>query len=177
MRVVGGLREEFQDRIGFRLSIRLAWDAVQVGQDWDAVTDGFRRWISDDAASLPDGRHKLASARDIPFPFTVHKQTDRPPGVYFGRIAPEDNALPERVRARINDKADKLRPYKVEGYTTVLLLESGDIALMSEGLLVRAIASAYPQGCPSHLDQLWYVDTSVPESPPVFRELTDRLGT
>ena len=59
-------------------------------------------------------------------------------------------------------KAEKLEPYRTRGKRTVLLLDSGDIALMSVDKLVAAIRARFQTGLPDGVDELWYADTSVP---------------
>jgi hypothetical protein len=44
----------------------------------------------------------------------------------------------------------------------VLLVESEDIALMNEAKMLAAVRTAFADGPPSGVHQLWYVDTSIP---------------
>jgi hypothetical protein len=174
MQVVRGLRQELQPLVHVRLTIGLDWTAVHPGQDWPAIRAAFRSWIVEKAHRLADGDHAMSGVPGIPFGFRAEKESDRPPRVVFRRTAPDDDSLPERVRDLVSRKADKLESY-AGGYVTVLLLESSDLALMNRTLLVNAIARAFADGLPSHLDEVWYADTSVPEGPPIFRELTPRI--
>jgi len=65
----------------------------------------------------------------------------------------------------------KLAGYQSTGKITVLLVESSDIALMSEGMMLDAIRQACPGGLPTGVDQLWYADTSIPDEIE-FRDFT-----
>lgn len=172
MRVVRGLKDEFKARISFRLRITVCWESIQVGQDWIALRSRFKGWIRYEAGRLPDGKHKIEEAPGIPFPFWVEKQSNRPPGVFFARFAPTDTSLPQRVRKLFDEKVSKLKPYKDEGYTTVLLVESSDLALMNRSILVQAVSEAYRSGLPASVDQIWFADTSVPAHEPVFSDIT-----
>jgi hypothetical protein len=78
------------------------------------------------------------------------------------RIAPDDATLATRLAAQMKRKAKKLEPYRSDGKITVLLLDSGDIALMNEEKLKDAVVATFPQGLPDGVDELWYADTSVP---------------
>ena len=65
----------------------------------------------------------------------------------------------EKVIADIdNTKAKKLKKYKDLGKTTVLLIESNDIALMDiQGWkILNAIRAAYPFGLPIGINEIWY---------------------
>ena len=173
--VVDGLRAEFEDRITYRLRIVLCWESIRVGQDWDAIRAAFRRWIAIDSLRLPDGKQKIKDAPGIPFPFFVEKDNHRPPGVFFSRREPKDSTLPDRIRERMVDKVSKLAPYRTLGHTTVLLLESPDLALMNPDILIDAIKKAFPSGLPAGLDRVWFADTSVPECGPVFCEISTEI--
>lgn len=72
-------------------------------------------------------------------------------------------------------KGAKLAKYQEPGTTTVLLVENGDIALMNDGKMLDAIRNAYPDGLPPGVDQLWFVDTSISDSPQ-FRDFSADLS-
>jgi hypothetical protein len=78
------------------------------------------------------------------------------------RIAPDDATLAQRLESQMVRKADKLKPYRAAGMRTVLLLDSGDIALMNIERLVDAVRSKFPSGLLEGVDELWYADSSVP---------------
>jgi hypothetical protein len=171
MQTVGGLEQELQGKLPFRLSIALDYAAVTKGQDWAAIPERLKSWLTKEAARLADGRHVLDSILGIPFQLHVRKASGRPPGVFFGRFAPGDDTLPDRIREQLDRKAKKLAKYQRIGKTTVLLIENDDIALMNERKLLDAIQEAYPGGPPAGVDQIWYVDTSIP-SEVEFRDFT-----
>ena len=102
------------------------------------------------------------------------KSSSRPAGLFFGRFEPADDTLPDRIRVAVERKARKLAPYRATGLTTVLLVESSDIALMHDGKMLEAIRMAFPRGIPSSVDRVWYADTSIPEDI-AFREFTQHL--
>ena len=67
------------------------------------------------------------------------------------------------MRDHLSRKASKLKPYKAEGFRTILLLESDDIALMDESIMLDGIRRAFSQKLPDGVDEIWYADTSIPE--------------
>ena len=75
---------------------------------------------------------------------------------------PDNTDLLNRVKKLFDRKARKLRKYQNLGKTTVLLVESNDIALMDiQGwILLKAVREAYPFGPPIGVDKIWYVDTA-----------------
>lgn len=175
MRVVGGLEEELP-RLPYRLNITLEYDAITTGQNWAVIRKALKTWIIKNSPWLPDGRHTLENFPGIPFRLRVSKQSDRPPRIIFGRIAPENGSLPARIRHHLAEKGKikKLAPYQDRGFITVLLIESEDIALMNDAKMLDAIGTAYPDGFPSSVDEIWFADTSIP-SGIEFRNFTDRL--
>jgi hypothetical protein len=174
MRAAGGLEQDLPRKPPFRLSITLAYEAVTKGQNWAAIRQELKSWITSDAPRLADGRHVLDDVPGVPFRLRVTKASNRRPGVFFARWQPEDDTLPERIREQFDRKAEKLAKYHRPGATTVLLVENDDIALMNEWKMLAAIREAYPSGPPPGVDQIWYADTSIPNEIE-FREFTPEL--
>jgi hypothetical protein len=171
MRAAGGLEKELP-KPPYRLNITLKYDAITLRQDWAVIREDLKTWIIEDSPQLLDGRHTLENLPGIPFRLQVTKQTGRPPRIIFGRIAPEDESLPDRIRQQLDSKIMKLAPYKAHGLITVLLIESDDIALMNDSKMLNAIRSAYPQGLPPGIDKIYYLDTSIPTEME-FRDFTE----
>jgi hypothetical protein len=159
LRVVGGLERE--PALPFRLNVTLEYDAVTKGQDWLAVGLALKTWLENEAPPLAAGRSIVENPPGMPFRLDVWKSSDRPPGVFFARYAPEDNTLAARVRAALDRKAAKLSRYHGLGMTAVLLVENDDIALMSTKKMIEAIRAA---GLPAGVDQVWYADTCIPRA-------------
>ena len=174
--VVGGIREELAGKVPFRLRITVQWSAVRKGQDWAAIRQVLKAWILAESPSLVDGRHVIDddAIPGVPFGLLVRKASARPPGIIFGRTEPHDAAFPARIRKQLDEKAAKLAKYRPEK-TTILLVESNDIALMNESILLGAIKGAYSHALPPGVDQVWYADTSVPEGEVVFMDFTPDL--
>lgn len=158
MKVVDGIERELV--ISFRLRISIEYTAVKKGQDWNAIRQKLKNWISTQSPRLSDG----SNVKDVPgIPFRLHisKDSNRPPSILFYRFIQPAGTLPTRIKTQFDRKAKKLLNYKPDK-TTVLLVESDDIALMSESLIQSAILDVYPKGPPSGVAQIWYVDTSIP---------------
>jgi hypothetical protein len=162
MKAVGGIEKELPKKVSFRLRITIEYTAVKKGQDWDAIRKGLMNWIRNHSPHLTDGRHVLNGVPGVPFKFYVTKVSDRPPGIFFYRTMPPDETLSTRVKMKCDEKAEKLLKYKPHK-TTVLLIESDDIALMNEMTIRDAIQKAYPKGPPPGVDHIWYADTSIPD--------------
>lgn len=164
MRAAGGLEDEIQNKPPFRLRIGLEYHAVTKGQDWSAIREALRTWINKESPRLPDGRHVLENVPGVPFRLYVTKARDRAPGIFFARFEPQDDSLSERIKEQFERKARKLAKYKRLGLTTILLVENKDIALMNEIKMLQAIRAAYPAGPPHGVDEVWFVDTSIPSA-------------
>ena len=164
LQAVGGLRQELSNKCPFRLSISIEYRAITKGQDWGVIRQGLKNWITNEVARLMDGRHILDDIAGVPFRLHVRKASDRPPGVFFARFTPDDDTLPNRIRAQFDRKAKKLERYQSLRKKTVLLVENEDSALMNEGKMLDAIQEAYSGGRPPGVDQIWYADTSIPDA-------------
>ena len=170
-RVTQGLSEEFSDQISFRLTINFYDGSIMRGRDCKKIRQAFKNWISEekDNPRLAEGPNWINNVPGIPFRFHVIKKYDLSAGVRFGRFPPDSTNLPCRIKNILDRKIEKLKKYKDLGKTTVLLIESNDIALMDiQGRTVLdAIRKAYPFGLPIGIDEIWYVDTA---------ELPDMIG-
>jgi hypothetical protein len=174
IRAAGGLEQELPSTLPFHLRITLEYKAVTKGQDWTAVRAALKSWITNQATHLTDGRYVLDSIPGVPFRLNVTKASNRRPGVLFARFEPDDTTLPDRIQVQFDRKAKKLAQYP--GKIRILLIENDDIALMNALKMLDAIQTAYPTGLPPGVDQIWYVDTSIPSPSEIeFRDFTSDL--
>jgi hypothetical protein len=74
----------------------------------------------------------------------------------------DDADLPDRLRLGVERRASKLLKYQWAGKTTILLIESDDIALRNGLTMLEALRVAFPDGVPGGIDQIWHLDTSIP---------------
>ena len=165
MQVIDGLEEELSSQLSFQLRVTLDYNAVTKKQDWKAIRGALKRWIIKESPRLEWG-HQVKNVPGIPFKLDVIKDgpLDFPPRLVFYRFEPHDNTLPDRIKKLSDRKAKKLAKYQGLGKTTVLLIESYDIALMNPKKMLCGIRGAYPNGPPSGVDEIWYADTSIPDN-------------
>jgi hypothetical protein len=173
-RVVQPLEDRFRNVLPFRLRLIFPYEGIVKGQDWNAIQLALANWVVNEASGLVDGTHHIRVPA-IPFEFRATKDSDGRPGLVFVRIDPGDTTLSERLFAQLSRKAAKLHPYKASGKTTVLLVDSSDIALMSHEKTFEAVQAAFSEGAPEGVDQLWYADTSI-EPDLEFWDLTSALS-
>ena len=173
-KVVGNLEGEISPQLTFRLRVRFDNDAVASGQDWAAIQSALKTWILGDAREVTEAQRVDVEIPGVPFPASVLRSSNEPPGLVFSRLAPAESGLSDRVRATIERKAEKLAKYHGPGRTTILLVESEDVALMSYGSFLQSVGEAFPEGLPASVDELWFADT-YPAGPPQFHEVTADL--
>jgi hypothetical protein len=171
IQVVKALEDEFDANLPFRLSLTFPYEAIQSGQDWAGISDALRVWILNDAPKLAMGMHNVRGVAEIPFEFHVTKKSSNRNGLLFGRFAPNDHTLPNRLREKLAQRVHKLARYKNKGKNTILLVESDDIALMNDGIMWDGLMAAYPKGMPEGVDEIWFADTSIPEDI-IFTDMT-----
>lgn len=163
MQVIDGLEQKFSNKLSFSLQITLEYGAITTQQDWKAIRQALKNWIITDTPHLPDEHYVLDNIPGIPFKLHVNKEIDSSLGVRFGRFAPNDNTLANRIKTQCDRKARKLAKYQGAGKTTILLIESYDIALMHPSIMLQGIRGAYPNRLPPGVDKIWYADTSIPD--------------
>lgn len=174
MQVVGGLGKELNASIPFHLSITVDYQAIRKRQRCPDIRNSLKTWIITHASQLKDGCHDFNDVAGVPFSLHIEKVTGLCPGIYFALSAPSDHTLVNRVKEQLDRKAKKLLKYQHKNMITVLLVESDDIALMTESKMWATVQKAYPDGPPSGADQLWYADTSIPEEI-LFRNFTAHI--
>jgi hypothetical protein len=174
LKAVGGLKVELATELKYRLNIVLHYDAIKVGQNWSQIRKNMKNWVTTNSPALPDGTHIIRGESGIPFEFKVIKVSDRRPGLYFKRYDPNDGSLTARVKVHLKKKAHKLKPYQENKYTTILLVESNDIALMNESIMLNAIRRGFNGEIPDGVDQVWFADTSISEDI-FFSDFTEEI--
>lgn len=160
-KAVGGLEAEVQGYVSSHLSIATRYDAVAIKQDWIAIRAAVRRWIQEQSDKLDVGRSEIV-IDGVPFPVIAWKRLDMPAGIHFSRLVDDSlETLAVSSAPLIERKAKKLASYRDAGKTTVLLLESDDIAMMNHIKMHDALNEAFSSVWPSGVDQIWYADTSL----------------
>jgi len=173
MQVVGDLELELKSKFPYYVRLIIPYEGIKKGQDWLKIKETFRNWLLENTDKLPESVvHMFENIQDIPFKFWVKKDKNRHHGLYLARTSPTDDSLPDRIKELFDRKAEKLHNYKNKSYTTILLVESDDIALMNEVYLITSICKAYKGKLPNCIDQIWYADTTI-ENELEFRELTE----
>jgi hypothetical protein len=133
------------------------YELVQVGSDWQSSLIILAHWALLTSPNLPDGPH------EIPIPntglgCTAFKDSTRPAKIVLYRPAPNDDTLPDRVGEQIARKMKKISACKADGHTTVLILETQDVALMNQYKMLEAVRTSIGGIMPKGLDQLWYAE-------------------
>jgi hypothetical protein len=142
----------------YELIICSEYDAVKKGQDWSAIRNALKTWITQEVPRLADGEYDFDSLPGIPFALRVEKSMGGSPGIYFLRRLPENkDSLPSRICEHLSfrRKIQKLVPYKKDGFTIVLLIEGN----LTRNQMLHALKLAFPDGLDPDLDELWYVLT------------------
>jgi hypothetical protein len=171
--VVQPLENQFRGSLPFRLRLVLPYAGITTGQDWKQIQRALAAWVQDESALLVDGTHNV-NIGGVPFEVQITKDSRRRPGLVCVRIDPGDRTLPERLAVQLRRKAAKLRPYKARRKTTIILLDSNDMALMNEGKMLEAVQAGLGEDPLGDVDQLWYADTSI-EPDVEFWDLTSAL--
>ncbi len=176
--VVRSLQDEFRFNLPYRLILTFPYAAIQRGQNWSGITTALRVWLLNDSPLSEMNSYYVKDVPGIPFTFHVnkricnHKRFNR---LLFGRFVPNDSTFLHRLREQLDRKINKLSPYKNKGKTTILLVESEDMAFMDDGIMWDGLRGAYPDGMPQGLDEIWFADTSIPEEI-LFDDLTQSVA-
>lgn len=161
MRGLGALETELDGVFPFCLDLVLPYENVVPGQDWSAIRANIKQWLLANAASLPAGRttHHLAG---VPFPLATTKRSSDRHKLFLMRHVPPGDAealLLVQMHESLDHKHDELGEYRQGGALGVLVVESEDIALVSEQSLYKAFLRALRERPRPNLDQVWLAST------------------
>lgn len=161
MRGLGDLGRELDGAFPFRLDLVLPYRNVEPGQDWPAIKASVKTWLLANAQNLSYGR-TTHEAEGVPFQIITGKHASDRHRVFLMRHEPDGNiddlVLIEMQRS-LDHKYGKLGEYRARGDTAVLVLESEDIALVSEASLYKAFLQATQVRPRPNLDQVWIAST------------------
>jgi hypothetical protein len=157
-RALAGLETNLAGVFPFQLDLVVPYQNVEPGRSWTEIRRAINEWLVAGAGELPDGAtsHSLSG---VPFRLTVRKRPGQPGKVFLMREAPaglEASLLPE-MRRSLDHKYLRLGEYRAQGATTILILDSEDIALVAPSDLYLAFLRATREQPRPHLDQVWLV--------------------
>lgn len=172
----GDLLEPLEGELDGRLPGHF-WLIVPVGatrgckqSEHAAIRERIRDWIVQRVQKL-NGKTESGCEGDfrvteqpagVPFPVTLHRARLTGSKLRIFRFSPPDseNLRLERMRVALERKCPKLQAEKENGRTTVLVLESDDIALANRAVIGDAIAQAL-QERKDKPDYIFLVETEV----------------
>ncbi|MDZ7723245.1 MAG: hypothetical protein U5R06_10680 [candidate division KSB1 bacterium] len=175
MKAIGDLEDELKTEFPYYLRLVIPYDAIKKGQNWKKIKNTMRNWLLEKTPGLQYGReYNRIDIKELPFIFWIKKDKNRHHGLFICRNVPEDKSLSKRIKKLLDRKVDKLLKYNSDGYTTILLIESDDIALMNENILIASICESYHGKLPDNVDQIWYADTTIKDKL-LFIDLTETI--
>lgn len=138
---------------------------VRKGQSWPKHQAILRDWVLANLCRFAPMRQRYEVA-GLPYPVSVSATpAQRRAGVFVGRNTPGDS-LVDAVAKCLKKKDPKLVSYHRCGDRTVLLVETSNIALMSENRFRDALSLAQEQVSPCGIDEIWYVESAPPTTAP-----------
>jgi len=164
IKAIGSLEKELDGKLPFRLILTLPYEGIKTGQNWENVKTVLQNWILNESFMLSEGSHIISGILGLPFDFRAKKNTNAKSGLILSRYSPDITDFTTRLRKHLDRKVAKLASYKEKDKTTLLLVESNDIAFMNDGVMWDSLKSAYPEGLPTGIDNVWFVHTSMPEN-------------
>ncbi len=174
LEVVKDLEEELSGTLDYWLEIAFPYDGVSTGQKWGDIRGALKSWIVNSSKDLQDCNHVKVSIPGVPFNVFISKDNIFDSGLCLLRFSPSDDNFSERLFKHLSRKAEKISSYQNQGFKTILLVESDDIALMNEDKLLDGIRKGLSMKLPNGVDQLWYADTSI-SSKILFHDFTELI--
>lgn len=160
--VLGDLEERLKGKLPDHVDVDIHVHAVPLGLDWMELSRTIESWILANVNTLPYDTRTEVRIPDVPFALGIRRERAGGPGSLFGmRVAPADlreqrvQVLMDRIRA----KSDVLSRDKAQGFRTLLIIESDDIALTSRGAVCEDFQEAVKIRYPADVDDVLLVET------------------
>ncbi len=160
--VLGSLEERLEGKLPDDVDVDIRVHAVPLGYSWEEGSRTIESWILSNITLLPYERRIEVQIPGVPFPIGMRRERTVSPGRMFAmRMAPADlrqqrvEVLVERMKA----KSDVLSRYKGQGFRTLLIVESDDIALTSRGGICEDFQEAVKAFYPDDIDDILLVET------------------
>ena len=160
--VLASLERRLKGRLPDHVDVDIPVHAVPAGVDWQELSRQIEGWILANLTALPYDRRVEVQVSKIPFALGVRRERAAGPGSLFGiRVAPAD-LREQRVQVlieRIEAKSSVLSQYKQQGFRTVLIIESDDVALTDRGDICEDFQEAVKTQHPTDIDDAFLVET------------------
>lgn len=121
----------------------------------------LRQWIPRHTPDLPEGHSSGNELCGLEIPWHCFKHSDRPPGLNIGLAVDTDALSGAHIVGLLRRKAAKLQTYKLQGYTTILIVESSDLALLAAPVFLELLLPAIRADDLKGVDEVWFADTSL----------------
>jgi len=144
----------------FRLRIAIAQENFRT-VNHQRLGECLSRWVRDQAPNLPEGLSSGKQLCGLAVGWYCFKYSDRPPGLRISLAVDTDSASGTNVSEVLRRKAAKLHAYKLQGYATVLIVESSDLALMAAPTFLELCLNSLAANDLDAVDELWFADTSL----------------
>lgn len=135
----------------------------------DAVRRALSEWILTNAVNLdpedqtgPDGNCRITETpAGVPFSVTLCRESTCEDSLLIVRSSPKERSalLRERIGTSLGRKCPKLQQMRDNGYTSILVLESDDIALANRSAIASATGAELEPRC-DQPDVILWVRTS-----------------
>lgn len=137
--------------------------AIPTGHDWGKLSLGIEEWLLGHLQDLPYDRAVPVDILGIPFVVRIRREHGRGQGrLVVARHAPVE--IEEQrsavIKRALEEKRSILSYYKSKGFSTLLLLESHDVALANRGLICDAFKKVSPlELCANAIDDVYLIET------------------
>lgn len=160
--VLASLEQRLKGKLPDHIDVDIPVHAVPAGLEWQELSQLIESWFLANLDSLPYDRRIEVRVPDVPFVLGARRERAAGPGSLFGmRVAPIDlreqrvQVLVERIRA----KSAVLSRYRAQGFRTVLIIESDDIALTNREEIFEDFQEAAKAQHPTDIDDAFLVET------------------
>ena len=160
--------EEFSPLVDAHYWMVVSFKDVQAIKKPAEAAKIVRAWFNDQVVPLPEGRYHQVKIPTVNISVNISKSTDLWSTVIFLRSAEPDKEIEVTLKNRLLQKASKLKNYKERGLKTCLIVESEDIAFMSDHIFKETYKKAFGNSSPDNVDAVFFANSANHQEPPQF---------
>lgn len=148
---------EIENHFKCKICITLPTFALSPGQNWKGIARILQSYLIENLEAVPWGISRHENIHGIPFHFEVDRNEDRSGLVRWAPRVNRVEELAKRIKSTLEKKKGQLARYKQQGFRTMLILESEDIALVGHIEVYKAFLLASEFTHVEPFDCVWFI--------------------
>lgn len=155
---------EIENKLKCKICITLPTFALSIGQNWKGIARTLQTYLIEKGETLPWGDSRHENIPGIPFRFAVDRNQARSGLARWAPQVDRVDELSKLIKNAFERKKKQLAQYKQQGFRTMLILDSEDIALIGHIEAYKAFLIASDFTVVEPFDCIWFLRMYGPDT-------------